>query len=104
MELISEGNTAKVYRDGKKAVKVYLSMPYEAVRMEAKAQQLAFDAGLLVPQVYGVVQNETSVQFEMEFIDGCKIVWPKMDKVVRKLAFDDFTDIQKVIETGEKFV
>lgn len=101
MELIGEGKTAKVYRDGGKVVKVYPSMPFDAVCMEAQAQQLSIDAGLPVPRVYGVVQGEMGVQLEMEFIAGSKIVWPKMDKHIRRQAFEELVEIHKLIHGAD---
>ncbi len=97
MELIGEGRSAKVFRDEEKAIKIYSDMPYKAVCLEAQAQQLAYDAGLPVPRIYGVTQHDSEVHLEMEYIAGSSIVWPKMDKNVRRQAFDEFAEIQKQI-------
>lgn len=71
LELIGQGWTTKVYREGNKAIKMYIDPPPNEVQMEAKKQQFAYNLGLTVPAVYGVrVVNEHTVALDMEFIDG----------------------------------
>ena len=66
---------SKIYRDGDKLVKVYLSDPYEYVEKAYQRQKFAHDAGLPVPAVFGIKKiSETETAVEMEYIEGQPLV------------------------------
>jgi len=66
---------SKVYRDGNKLIKVYLSAPYGYVEQAYKRQKFVYDAGLSVPAVYGIRRiDETKTAIEMEYIEGKPLV------------------------------
>ena len=54
LEIIGQGATTKIYRDGNKAIKLYVDAPHDEADNEADRQQFAYSAGLPVPAVYGV--------------------------------------------------
>jgi aminoglycoside phosphotransferase (APT) family kinase protein len=94
LEMIGEGKTTKVYRDGNVAIKLYVNaLPDEACN-EAKRQDFAVKAGLPVPEVYGVKELDCGVALEMQYIDGQDIVRPKMDKDARRAAFKRLVGLQ----------
>ena len=71
LQLIGQGWTTKVYRDGKKAIKVYIDPPPNEAQNEAKKQEIAYKAQLPVPAVYEVrVIDEHTVALDMEYIEG----------------------------------
>jgi aminoglycoside phosphotransferase (APT) family kinase protein len=70
MQLIGEGKTARVYREGDVAVKLYLSKSAEEVRAEAARQSAAVRAGLPVPEVYGVEETGGGVALRMRCVVG----------------------------------
>ena len=45
---------SRVYREGNKLVKVYLSAPYEYAEQAYLRQKFVYDAGLQIPAVYGI--------------------------------------------------
>ena len=66
---------SKIYRDGNKLVKVYLSDPYEYVEKAFHRQKFAYDSGLPVPTVFGIKKiNATETAIEMEYIEGKPLV------------------------------
>ena len=66
---------SRVYRDGNKLVKVYLSAPYEYAEQAYLRQKFVYDAGLQIPAVYGIKKlNETETAIEMEYIEGEPLV------------------------------
>ena len=67
---------SKIYREGDRLIKVYLSDPYEYVEKAFARQKFAHDAGLPVPAVYGIKKiNETQTAIEMEYVDGKPLVY-----------------------------
>ena len=54
LEIVGEGATTKIYRDGEKAIKLYVDAPPNEAENEAKLQIFATRAGLPVPAVFGV--------------------------------------------------
>jgi len=66
---------SKIYRDGNKLIKIYLSDPYEYVAQAYKKQKFAYDAGLPVPAVFGLKRiNRTQTALEMEHIEGNPLI------------------------------
>ena len=66
---------SKLYKDGDKLIKIYLSDPYEYVEQAYKRQKFVHDAGLPVPAVYGIRKiSETETALEMEYIAGEPLV------------------------------
>lgn len=87
LEIIGEGATTKIYRDGKTAVKLYVDAPDDEADNEAARQRFAYDAGLPVPAVLGVRRlSDDAVALDMEYIDGKPILQPRMDKDERRNA------------------
>jgi tRNA A-37 threonylcarbamoyl transferase component Bud32 len=73
------GDKLRIYRDGGKLVKLYLSAPYEYVTETARVQALLREAGLPVPAVYGVRRvSETETVLETAYIDSKPFNWPGM--------------------------
>jgi len=54
LEIVERGATTTIYRDGNKAVKLYVNAPPNEAENEADRQLFAFNAGLPVPAVIGV--------------------------------------------------
>ena len=54
LEIVGEGATTKIYRDGNKALNVYVNAPMSKAENEAKLQTFAVKVGLPVPAVLGV--------------------------------------------------
>ena len=66
---------SKIYRDGDKLIKVYLSDPYEYVEQAYKRQKFVYEAGVPAPAVYGIKKiSDTETAIEMEYIDGKPLV------------------------------
>lgn len=69
-EPIGVGATARVYRRGDRAVKVYTGGPEGEAHREAERQAFAHGVGLPTPRVYGVYPVEGGVALETEYVDG----------------------------------
>jgi len=66
---------SKVYRDGNKWVKVYLSASYEYVEQAYQRQKFVYDAGLPIPAVLGIKKiSKTETALEMDYIEGNPLV------------------------------
>ena len=66
---------SRIYRDGDKLIKIYLSDRYEYVEQAYLRQKFVYDAGLPVPVVYGIKRlNDTETAIEMEYIEGKPLV------------------------------
>jgi aminoglycoside phosphotransferase (APT) family kinase protein len=75
IDVVGEGATTKVYRDGDKAFKLYLNAPPGEADNEARLQRFAYDAGLPVPVVHGVhTWDDGAAALEMAFIDGQQLM------------------------------
>lgn len=95
LEVIGQGATTKIYRDGDTAIKLYLNSSAEVVEYEAAKQRFAYDNGLPVPKVYGVRKlDDNTVVLDMEYIHGQTIINQHMDKEARKNAFRTFIMLQ----------
>jgi aminoglycoside phosphotransferase (APT) family kinase protein len=95
LEVIGQGATTKIYRDGNTAIKLYVNAPSDEADNEAGRQRFAFDAGLPVPAVYGVRKlGENTVALDMAYIDGKPLLQPKMDKEERKEAIHTLVMLQ----------
>jgi len=92
LEIIGEGATAKVYRDGDKAIKLYASARAGEAEIEARLQSLAARNGLPVPAVYGARKfGESLTALEMAYARG-------------RLLHDDLLDESKSAKTLRAFV
>ena len=70
-EIIGQGATTKIYRDGTTAIKLYENAPLNEAENEAERQRFALNAGLPVPAVFGVRRLENgNVALDMEYING----------------------------------
>ena len=98
LEIIGEGATTKIYRDGCTAIKLYVNAASDYVDNEAECQRFAFNAGLPVPAVYGVRKiDENSVALDMEYINGIPLIHPGMDKYERKEAIRTLVKLQCMV-------
>jgi aminoglycoside phosphotransferase (APT) family kinase protein len=93
LEIIGEGATTKIYRDGDKAIKLYVNAPPNEAENEAWLQSYAVKMGLPVPSVYGVRKIDDSLTaLDMDYISGKPLMHEKMNPSER----------QKVIQTMVK--
>jgi aminoglycoside phosphotransferase (APT) family kinase protein len=106
LEVVGQGQTTKIYRDGDVALKLYENAPVDEVSNEAKRQEFAFKAGLPVPEVFGVRKySDNAIALCMEYIDGLPILQRGMNKDDRNAAIHTLVklqcDIQKIDAHGE---
>ena len=95
LEVVGQGTTTKIYRDGKTAIKLYVNAPPDEADNEAERQRFAYNAGLPVPAVYGVRKlDNNTVAFDMEYINGQPLIQPRMDKEKRKNAINSLVKLQ----------
>lgn len=105
LEIIGQGATTTVYRDGSKAIKLYVNAPQDEAENEAKLQRFAVDAGLPVPKVNCVRRLEANATaLDMEYIAGKPLMHPKMSKDERRDAIQTLVELQcmvhKAVATG----
>ena len=95
LEIVGEGATTKIYRDGDKAIKLYVNASPNEAENEAKLQTFAVDAGLPVPAVFGVRKIDDSMTaLDMEYISGKPIIHEKMEKDERRNAIGILVELQ----------
>ena len=98
LEIIGEGATAKIYRDGDTAIKLYENAPPNEAENEAERQRFAYDAGLPVPAVYGVRHlNGGATALDMAYIDGKPLMWLDMDEAAAKNAIQTLVRLQRIV-------
>ena len=94
-DIVGQGATTKIYRDGTTAIKLYMDASYGEVQGEAERQQFAYDNGLPVPAVYGVRRLDArSVALDMEYVDGRPLMQPGMGKDDRNSAVQTLVRLQ----------
>ena len=97
--MVGRGATTTIYRDGNTAVKLYVNAPPREAENEAERQRFAFDAGLPVPEVYGVRQLDGgAVALDMAYINGQPLLYPRMDKDVRINAIHTMAKLQCMVQ------
>lgn len=95
LEVIGQGATTKIYRDGDTAIKLYLNASPVIVENEAAVQRFAYDKGLPVPKVYGVRKlDDNAVALDMEYIQGQTVINQRMSKEERDDAIRTFVMLQ----------
>ena len=95
LEIIGEGATTKVYRDGNVAIKMYVNPPPGEVESEAKLQSYAAKMRLPVPPVLGVRKvSESMTALDMEYIAGKPLLHEGMDKDKRLAAIQTLIKLQ----------
>ena len=95
LEIVGEGATTKIYRDGDKAIKLYVSAPPDEPENEAKLQAYAIKMGLPVPCVYGVWKiDESTTALDMKYIPGKPLIHEGMDKEERLNAIQILAKLQ----------
>jgi aminoglycoside phosphotransferase (APT) family kinase protein len=68
---IATGNTATIYLQGNKVIKIFRDhLPTSAPMYEANKQQLAYDSGLRVPEVLEVATIDGKPALVMEYVKG----------------------------------
>ncbi len=98
LEVIGQGATTKIYRNGNTAIKLYVNAPHDEADNEAARQRFAREAGLPVPVVYGVRKlSDNTVALDMEYINGQPLMRPGMDKDDRKNAVHTMVMLQRDI-------
>ena len=105
MDIIGQGATTTIYRDGDKALKLYANAPHDEADNEALRQRFAYGTGLPVPAVYGVRRlGDKAVVLEMEYIDGHPIMRHGMGEDESRDAIDILVrlqcDVHKVCARG----
>ena len=100
LEIIGEGATTKVYRDGNKAIKLYVNAPPNEVENEARLQSHAVKLGLPVPAVLGIRKlDESLAALDMEYIPGKPLLHEKMNKDERRSAIQTLAKLQCMVHT-----
>ena len=100
LEIIGEGATTKIYRDGDKALKLYINAPLRQVENEAMLQSYAAKMGLPVPLVYGVRKiDEIMTALEMEHISGKPLMHEKMATNERHAAIQTLVKLQCLVHS-----
>ncbi len=93
--LVGEGKTARVYKIDDHAFKQYEKISYDEIIREANYQTMAWEAGLPVPQVFGVVNlEEGSMAIEMEYVEGQPLIRRGMDRDQRMQALEQLVKLQ----------
>ena len=95
LKIVGKGATATIYRDGEKAIKLYVNAPPQEAENEAKWQSFAANAGLPVPPVLGVRRLDDSMTaLDMKYIVGNPMLHDKMDKDERRNAIGVLVELQ----------
>ena len=98
LEMIGQGATTNIYRDGGTAIKLYANASYDEVCSEAERQRFAHGAGLPVPGVYGVRRLDgNAVALDMAYINGQPLMRPGMDKDERRNALHTLVKLQCIV-------
>jgi len=98
LEVVGQGATTKIYRDGNKAIKLYVNAPADEAANEACLQRFAYNAGLPVPAVFGVRRiDDGKVALDMEYINGQPLIRQGMDKDERRNAIHTLAKLQCAI-------
>jgi tRNA A-37 threonylcarbamoyl transferase component Bud32 len=104
LELIGQGATTKIYRDGDLAIKLYENATFDEPNNEMNRQEFAYKAGLPVPAVYGVREySDNAFALCMEYIDGQPILHQGMNKDDRNAAILTLVKLQCDIHKIEAF-
>jgi len=100
LEIIGEGATTKIYRDGNKAVKLYVNALAGEAQNEADRQSFAYNAGLPVPAVFGIEKlNEIETALYMEYIQGRTLIHAGMDRESRNNAIRILAKLQCMVHS-----
>lgn len=95
LEVVGQGATTTIYRDGNTAVKLYENAPPDEAENEAERQRFAYNIGLPVPVVFGVRQlGGNAVALDMEYIDGKTLLHSGMSAEERKAAIQTLVKLQ----------
>ncbi len=102
LEMIGQGATTKIYRDGGTAVKLYVDAPPDEADNEAKKQAFARAAGLPVPEVYGVrVLDEHRTALDMAYIPGQPLMHRGIDRDERNRAIETLVRLQRLVHGAD---
>jgi len=102
LEMVGEGATTKVYRDGNKSIKLYAHASMSEVENEAKLQAFAVKAGLPVPAVFGVRQlDDDMTALDMAYIPGAPLLHGRMDRDKRYEAIRTLVKLQSMVHAIE---
>ena len=95
LEIVGEGATTKIYRDGDRAIKLYVDAPPHEAENEAGRQTFAVEAGLPVPAVFAVRKLDESVTaLDMEYIAGKPIIHEAMSIEEQRTAIGVMVKLQ----------
>jgi aminoglycoside phosphotransferase (APT) family kinase protein len=96
-ELISDWGDG-IYKDGNKAIKLFLNKSYEYVVKKAHIQSLVYNVGLPVPAVYDVKKiSENEIVMEMDYIKGEPLIYENMERNKREEALKAMAKLQVMI-------
>jgi len=71
VEYIASGAQADIYKDGFKAIKLFkYNINKEEIEYEINLQKMAYDKGLPVPKIFGIIEIENKFGIEMEYLEG----------------------------------
>jgi tRNA A-37 threonylcarbamoyl transferase component Bud32 len=95
LEIVGEGATTKIYRDGDKAIKLYINAPPNEAENEARLQSYAVKMGLPVPSVYGVRKIDKSLTaLDMDYIPGKPLMCENMNPNEQHNAIQTLVKLQ----------
>lgn len=98
LEIVGQGATTKIYRDGDMAIKLYVNAPPDEAEREAERQRFSYNAGLPVPAVFGIRRlDANTVALDMEYIDGQPLIQPRMGKDKRHKAILTLAKLQVMV-------
>lgn len=99
MDVVGTGRTTKIYRDGDRAFKLYPNASITAANEEAAKQRFAKEAGLPVPNVYGLVAFDEGIAIEMDYLPGIPIGQPGMSVEDRHNAMNELISLQRIVHS-----
>jgi len=97
-EVIGQGATTTIYRDGATAIKYYENTQIDEVEREAERQRFAINSGLSVPCVFGVrMLEDGKIVLDMEYINGKPLIHHGMGVNECRKAIDTLVELQILV-------
>jgi len=74
MDYIAKGTQAEVYKDGYKAIKLFKNnISKDEIEYEVNLQKEAYEFGLPVPKIYGLIEIDNKIGIVMDHIEGVPV-------------------------------
>jgi len=74
MDYIAKGAQAEVYKDGYKAIKLFKNnISKDEIEYEVNLQKKAYEFGLPVPKIYGLIEIDNKIGIVMDYIEGIPV-------------------------------